>query len=104
MHEYELQICKSYDETFSALVSAAVKFGKILDENKLLGYVHFKSKFWSWTCNPAKFIVNIKMVDENNTDVKMQVQPTLGSSVSLNQEQSNKTYTEFIKVLSKEIK
>ena len=100
MHDYELQISKSYDEVFELIIVAAKKFGKVLDENKLLGHIHFK-KGISWVGIPANYIIAVKKIDENNTEIKTQVQPTMGyTSVTMNQEIANKAYTAFIKVLS----
>ena len=104
MYNYELQINKKYDEVFETIIFAAKKFGKVLDENKLLGHIHFK-KGMSWVGIPANYIVAVKKIDENNTEIKMQVQPTMGyTSVTMNQEISNKAYTAFIKVLSEKLK
>lgn len=104
MHDYELQLSKNYDEVYDAIILAAKKFGKVLDENKVLGHIHFK-KGISWVGIPANYIVAVKKIDENNTGIKMQVQPKVGyTSITMNQEVSNKAYTNFIKVLSETLK
>ena len=101
MHNYELQVQKDYAEVFAAVYLAAEDFGYVITDNLLMGYIHFKKKLFSLSGIPARYIVAIKKVDEQTTEIKMQVQPTIGyASFVLNQKVANKAYTEFLDKLS----
>ncbi len=105
MHDYSLQVSQCFDDTYDAIVTTAKKMGKILDENKVMGYIHFKKKFWSWKGLPAKYTVSIKKLEDDVTEVITQVQPTMGyTAVTMNQELANSAYTEFLNKLSAELK
>lgn len=98
MYGFSIQIAKNFDDTFDAVIRTADGMGKVLDESRVMGYIHFKRKF-GWVGIPAKYIISVKKVEEDVTEVLTEVQPTMGNG----QDVKNTAYAEFLKRLSVEL-